>query len=576
VLYCAVVHYTWAAPLQLIIGMSLLILFLGYAAFAGVGIMIIMLPLSAFLSSQAASISNHMLQCTDHRLKLIGEVLRHIRIIKFYAWERQLLSEVEDVREKELKYLKQTLVWKAWSNVFLQAGPLLVSLVSFVVYTWIQEKPLTPDVAFTSIALFNIFRLPLMTLPRIFSLIFEADVSIERLSKYLALQDHTVDISLTPAGNEMPSADYAVDYASFHWGVSDNEKEEDDQVDGSLQNISVVIPKGKLTIVVGAVGSGKSTLLAALLHELRPTTGHVTTPVDNISYAAQSAYLVSNSVQDNILFGSTLKGSRLSRVVQCCELQDDLQLLPDGLQSDLGENGLNLSGGQKQRVSIARAVYPANQSIYILDDPLSALDAKVASRVFTQCFREGSQSLLTGQTRVLSTHALQYTKWADWIIVMDKMKVVQMGTYQQLTEDEPNGLLAQMLHLYLGNSGSPAQPSPEAARSSVDNSNNDVVEGSKSPLIQDETRVVGDLSWAVVLAYFRSCGLVWCIGAFSVLLSAQVAQLSTDLWLMRWTSATTTSVYQLSVYLSVYTYLSFITIILAFGGDLCSRYAGLR
>ncbi|GLE05595.1 hypothetical protein PINS_up014627 [Pythium insidiosum] len=310
-------------------------------------------------------------------------------------------------------------------------------------------------------------------------------------------------------------------------------------------------------------------------------------PHDHVSFAAQSPYLVNATIQENILFGSAFNVERLDRVISACELRTDLRLLPDGLRTELGENGINLSGGQKQRVSMARAMYPSNQEVYIFDDALSALDAKVASRIFTQCFASTPGSLLAGQTRVLATHSLQFARHADWIIVMDQMRVAQMGTYEQLTTKQPNGLFSTMLKSVRTDVGSTDENSvvvestkavspSEGAKTPRKESEDSGSKPSKATkLIEDESRATGSISSAVFVSYFRSCGMLWVLGAGFVLICTQLSQVSTDLWLTRWTSAADIGKAQLTQYLAVYAYLSLGTILLGFGGDLTSRFGGL-
>lgn len=555
--------------------------------------MIVLLPLSACFSSLAAQVSKKLLDCTDKRLKFLNELFQHIHIIKFYAWESEMLDQVEDIRAHELGFLKQMLVWNAFSQVALQAGPILVSLGSFAVYSWVQHEPLTPDKAFTAITLFSIFRLPLMMLPRIFSLIFQANVSIKRLEGFLATEEHDpVGFRKETQSPSQSNSFIGIRNATFMWSSGDDEQEETGKKGSSppaqLANISVTIPKGQLTIVVGAVGSGKSTLLSALLGELQPESGQVFIPTSNVSYAAQNPYLINASVEENILFGAAHDLNRLGRVVQGCELHADLKQLSDGLQSEIGENGVTLSGGQKQRISIARAVYAKKQEMYVFDDSLSALDAHVATRIFDQCFNESTKGILAGQTRVLSTHALQFAKYAQWIIVMDQMQVVQMGTFQDLTTGNPNGKFARLMGS-LHASGSPEETgSPrvmgDAATSPVQAARKARAESlsksSEQPLalIEEETKIEGTISSKVYRQYLGSCGIALSLGAFALLFATQVSSLSTDLWLTRWTASSSSSSEDSSFtfYLSVYAYLSLSTIVLGFFGDLTSRFAGLR
>ncbi|RLN15335.1 hypothetical protein BBJ28_00002983 [Nothophytophthora sp. Chile5] len=565
------VHYSWAAPIQLVIGMLLLVRYLGVASFAGVAIMIVLLPTSAALSSQAARISKKVLECTDKRLKFLNELFQHIRVIKFYAWESEMLTELDAIRGQELGFLKKMIVWNAYSKVVLQAGPVLVSLGSFAAYSYIQNDPLTPDKAFTAITLFSIFRLPLMALPQVFSLIFQANVSVKRLEGFFAMEGNKRNSQALSASFISDPA-FEIRHATFKWSDgSDQPVAKKESRPAQLSNVTITIPKGQLTLVVGAVGSGKSTLLATLLGELQPEYGVVRVPPSDVSYAAQTPYLINASVQDNILFGAPLDAARLQQVVKSCELGADLALLPNGLQSEIGENGATLSGGQKQRISIARAAYTKDQQLYVFDDALSALDAHVASRIFEQCFNEATGGLLAHRTRVLSTHSLQFAHLADWIIVMDNMRVAQMGTFQDLTTVTPNGKFAQMLQSFgraeedpsVENGGVIVRTGSRTASNASDAGvGEDSGPSGSGILIQDEEKVDGDLSWSVYTSYFVSCGAILTVGAFALLFATQVSSVSTDLWLTNWTSSGSTGA-SLTFYLSVYTYLGFITMLLA-------------
>lgn len=569
--------------------MLLLVKYLGVASFAGVAVMVLLLPASAAFSSRGAKLSKRVLEFTDKRLKLLNELFQHIRVIKLYAWERYVLAQVDSVRANELTFLRSMIIWNALSQAALQAGPVLVALVSFAVFSWIQDTPLTPDKAFTAIALFGIFRLPLMTLPRIFSLIFQANVSVRRLEEFLALPDYKSD-SLTPlsASTSLSSpsvsrsdAPFELRSAVFRWSAGAKATTTMPQ----FARMSATIPRGQLTLVVGPIGSGKSTLLSTLVGELTPESGFVNIPSGKIAYAAQTPYLVAGTVQDNITFGAPLDQARLATVVRACELEADLALFPAGLASEIGENGVSLSGGQKQRISLARAVYRPDIELYVFDDSLSALDARVATRIFSQCFSNAPGSLLAGRTRVLSTHALQYAETAEWIVVMDQLKVVQMGSFHDLTKLTPDGKFARMFAALeqsntghaedadsatgsLAQSDSENQPTPKRSSSFSGSS--------RGALIEDEAKVEGSLSWATYASYFASCGALLVVGAFSLLVCAQISSVSTDLWLTHWTSASPTEGMSLDFYLSVYAYLGLSTIVLAFIGDLASRYAGLR
>ncbi len=130
------------------------------------------------------------------------------------------------------------------------------------------------------------------------------------------------------------------------------------------------------------------------------------------------------SIRDNILFGKPLNKARYINTILACQLEKDLEILPAGDMTEIGEKGINLSGGQKARVSLARAVY-ADSDIVLMDDPISALDANVRKQIFKQVF----QGLLASKTRILVTHAVDFLHLADKIIVMNQGEVQAVGTY---------------------------------------------------------------------------------------------------------------------------------------------------
>ncbi len=147
----------------------------------------------------------------------------------------------------------------------------------------------------------------------------------------------------------------------------------------------------------------------------------------SMAYASQQPWIRNATLRDNVTFGLEFDKDRYDAALRVCEMNSDLQILPAGDMTEIGEKGINLSGGQKQRVSLARAVYQ-HSDIYLLDDPLSAVDAHVGQAIFNNCVRD----YLEGTTRVLVTHQLQYLPYVDQIIVLKKGEIVEMGTYEQL------------------------------------------------------------------------------------------------------------------------------------------------
>lgn len=197
-----------------------------------------------------------------------------------------------------------------------------------------------------------------------------------------------------------------------------------------LRNINLHVSKGSLVAIVGSVGSGKSSLLNAFLGEMDKMSGHVNT-FGSIAYVSQQAWIQNATLKDNILFGNPMDKKLYDLVIDACALKPDLEILPGGDLTEIGEKGINLSGGQKQRVSLARAVYN-NADIYFLDDPLSAVDSHVGKHIFEKVI--GPNGMLKKKTRLLVTHGLSFLPEVNSIIVLNNGEIFEKGTYKQLME----------------------------------------------------------------------------------------------------------------------------------------------
>uniref|UniRef100_A0A8C3BQX1 ATP binding cassette subfamily C member 9 n=1 Tax=Cairina moschata TaxID=8855 RepID=A0A8C3BQX1_CAIMO len=200
-------------------------------------------------------------------------------------------------------------------------------------------------------------------------------------------------------------------------------------------NVFIVIIIGQMTMIVGQVGCGKSSLLLAILGEMQTLEGkvhwskYVSRNRYSVAYAAQKPWLLNATVEENIIFGSPFNKQRYKAVTDACSLQPDIDLLPFGDQTEIGERGINLSGGQRQRICVARALYQ-NTNIVFLDDPFSALDIHLSDHLM----QEGILKFLQEDKRtlVLVTHKLQYLPHADWIIAMKDGMVLREGTLKDI------------------------------------------------------------------------------------------------------------------------------------------------
>ncbi|KAJ3359464.1 hypothetical protein HDU91_004919, partial [Kappamyces sp. JEL0680] len=287
----------------------------------------------------------------------------------------------------------------------------------------------------------------------------------------------------------------------------------------SLQDISIKIKRGQKVAIVGAVGSGKSSLFSGLVDEMTKTHGTVTIN-GTVGYCAQQPWILTETIQANILFNQPLDQTRLDRVVKVCGLEDDLQTFPSGILTEIGEKGVNLSGGQKARLALARALY-FNPDIVLLDDPISALDAKVGRYVFENAIK----GFLRDKTVLLVTHQLHLLPEMDHIIVMDKGRIVEQGQYAELSQI--GTLLPKLMKDFVIEHDAAAPSQLEEAKKTF-------VPGR---IIDAEEKEVGNVDMGVFLDFARkSGGVLVFVAAFLVSIMNGGLQLMSFLWISFWSS----------------------------------------
>ncbi|XP_054066662.1 multidrug resistance-associated protein 1 isoform X4 [Rissa tridactyla] len=453
------INMIWSAPLQVILALYLLWQNLGPSVLAGVAVMILLVPINAVMAMKTKTYQVAQMKSKDNRIKLMNEILNGIKVLKLYAWELAFREKVLEIRQKELKVLKKSAYLAAMATFTWVCAPFLVALSTFAVYVTIDKNNiLDAQKAFVSLALFNILRFPLNMLPMVISSIVEASVSLKRLRVFLSHEeldpDSIIRVPITEAEGSI-----VVKNATFSWSKNDPP---------SLNSINFTVPEGSLVAVVGQVGCGKSSLLSALLGEMDKKEGYVVVK-GSVAYVPQQAWVQNATLEDNIIFGREMNENRYKCVIEACALLPDIEILPTGDKTEIGEKGVNLSGGQKQRVSLARAVY-CNADVYLFDDPLSAVDAHVGKHIFEKVI--GPKGILKNKTRVLVTHAINYLPQMDTILVMTDGEISEMGSYQELLKQD--GAFAEFLRTYAN------------AEQSMENSDSDPsLEGTIQPLETD-------------------------------------------------------------------------------------------
>ncbi|CAM4621368.1 unnamed protein product [Leuciscus chuanchicus] len=543
----------WLAPIEVTLCLFFLWQLLGPSALAGIATVIFIFPLNGFIARKRSKLQEIQMKYMDGRVKLMNEILNGIKILKFYAWEKAFLEQVLGYREKELKTLKKSQILYSVSIASFNSSSFLIAFAMFGVYVLIDDKNvLDAQKIFVSMALINILKTPLSQLPFAMSTTMQALVSLKRLGKFLC-QDEIKPENVARESFKSDVDGVVFDNGTFSWSK-----------DGPpcLKRISVKVPRGSLVAVVGHVGSGKSSLLSAILGETEKRSGAVSVN-GSIAYVPQQAWIQNASLQDNILFGREKKKSWYQRVLEACALLPDLDNLPAGDATEIGEKGLNLSGGQKQRVSLARAVH-RKADVYLLDDPLSAVDAHVGQHIFNKVI--GPKGILRDKTRILVTHGMSFLPQADLILVLVDGEISERGSYQELLNR--NGAFADFIHTFAsserkecfsealqrGSRKSVRLSVTEYMRFSRDLSQEQLIGGdtnsiSIEPLPEsDENHIpddmgklttvdkarIGRVKLEMYIEYFRTIGLPLIVSIVFLYAFQQAASLSNNYWLSLW------------------------------------------
>ncbi|KAI8739255.1 ATP-binding cassette sub-family C member 9 [Biomphalaria glabrata] len=586
------VHYVWAIPLQ--VALSLLIMYykLGLAALIGGLFVIAAGPVMYFLGVAMSNIQKKIMVHSDKRVKKINEVIQGIKVIKLLSWEKGFIDSIQRTRKEELSSLFANNVYKALMGFVGICAPVIGTLLTFVLYPVLEEKPLTAGKTMAVLALFNLLQGPLQIMSLLSASVANALVSARRLLPYLTASEvtkpqsslpsfskscsvgldssapsghatiekldsvlsadgksqshhgtfellpldkdhrssrislnssasvkvntpsHTANdgrgdqkltahtgVPLSSSGGSMKASflepkrtnlsrnatsselldvkpnpalirkssapalavseitgDYKRRRHHSQRSVEDDENAIEDgsimdlfntvEVQGgnfswdlkkqevSLKDITVKIPTGKLTMIVGPVGSGKSSLLSAFLGEMAQISGTMFKPRNiSIAYVSQRPWLLNASLKENITFGKPFVWRKYKKVISSCALSSDIDQLPAADNTEIGEKGVNLSGGQKQRVTIARALYAEADAIF-LDDPFSALDSYVGRHVMEEAVLK--RLVKRNKTVVMVTHHIQYLTYAHQVIVMSNGHIHYQGKVGEVKKFDPD------------------------------------------------------------------------------------------------------------------------------------------
>ncbi|XP_015433210.1 PREDICTED: multidrug resistance-associated protein 4 [Dufourea novaeangliae] len=513
-------HYIWILPIQGALITFMIWESVGIACLAGVFLISVQtIPLQGYMGKWISKLRLKIAIRTDERVRLMTEIISGIQVIKMYTWEKPFEKLVSIVRSHEVDVLTISSYLRGFTLatfVFTERSTLYFTVMAYV----LLGNNISADKVFSIAQYFNVLQLTMAILyPMAVSSAAEASVSIKRLENFLLLKENRkVNNSKEVTG------DGSILLKSITASWTEN------AIVNTLHDINIQIESGKLYAVVGLVGAGKSSFLQLILRELQQSDGDIRVN-GSVSYASQESWLFSGTVRNNVLFGQPYDQKKYNEVVRVCALNKDFQQFNYGDKTLVGDRGASLSGGQRARINLARAVY-RDSDIYLLDDPLSAVDTHVGKHLFNECIK----NYLHDKTRILVTHQVQYLKNCDYIIVLNNGKIEFDGTFAELKnmkldflsmlsteEEKPDTVTVQTGENHT---------SPDISLNSGNSKDDDEAE----PQETEELMGKGNISKSLYWQYFRAGGSILMILGFLVaLILGQLGSSGSDYFVAYWT-----------------------------------------
>ncbi|KAG0219752.1 Multidrug resistance-associated protein 1 [Mortierella sp. NVP41] len=616
---------------EIVLGIYLLYVKLGPSAMTSVGVILLMLPLQGLMAKVVNRSKDRKLEAMDNRVRILTEVLSSIKTVKMYSWESAFRMRVARFRATEIKYMRHIGVAWAFMCIMFSSLPLVMALLTFVIYSYFGgpgggRAAISAQWIFVAVTLFSRLAQPLGRVAGVTSQIIALNVAFKRIQGYLLeeeldpeqieYRERSGDGGDGGEKNALEIQDGGFAWTSMrdeHLRREKNQKEtekkkkaeakeiqsssklastptlQDDTptIDSimtisstdaqpaidkepapTLTNINLTVPQGTLTAIVGRVGQGKSSLMSAMIGEMYKRQGRIVVS-GSVAYVSQVAWILNGSLRDNILFGLPFEQSRYDCIVESSGLLPDIRILPAGDATEIGERGINLSGGQKQRVALARAAYQ-DADIYLLDDPLSAVDAHVDQHLWDHLL--GPAGYLKDKTRVLITHGIHHLSEVDQILVMKGGEIAETGAYRELlaarkdfyqlitdyavqekkkSENEKisTALDGEITATAEGDLNAAAVPAPEATVKAAMKE----VEDDVAQLILAEEDTQSKVGWSLLMAYFKSASYLYSFLSLFIYLLSQASQIGVSVWLQHWsTRSETIQRESLSTFLGVY------------------------
>nr|XP_023018986.1 multidrug resistance-associated protein 4-like [Leptinotarsa decemlineata] len=519
-------HFLWFTPFLILVVGYFLFIYVGPSGIVGNAYLVGFIPIQMYLAKLISKYRLRTATRTDERVRLMNEIVSGIQVIKMYTWEKQFSKMAEIIRRQEVHQIKQTSTVRALTRSYSIVSVKIAVFVSIFTYV-LTGNTLSAKYTYTVLVFYGVLRLSLLTFfTEGLTFLAEARVSVKRIQRFLLYEElmktDVTDNNLISNGIETEKLANFVGEETGIFIENMSAKWVKKLPENILQGVNFYVASNQLVAIVGPVGGGKTSLLNVILRELTPTEGSVGVK-GTISYASQEPWVFGASIRQNILFGQDYDPKKYDEVIRVCALQSDFARFTHGDRTLVGERGVTLSGGQRARINLARAVYK-KADIYLLDDPLSAVDARVGKQLFEECICE----YLKTKCVILVTHQLQYLKKADCIYLVEDGRIHSSGTFDELKNSDCDftKLLEDLKEV---------EKKEEVSTAIIVEKEDDVSDEKSLIIHQKENKASGKVTWHVYESYLRSGG-GWC-KIFFLLLGYTIGQMFdsvTDYFLSIW------------------------------------------
>lgn len=444
-------------PMPLIISIVILLTNIGVSALISIAIFLVFLVGIAYSTKQLYVFREATSKLTDARVRIVKEIVNSLKTIKYYSWEIPFFNSIMSARVAEIRLILKIQTLRNMIDAISQSLVGIVTMIAFLVLFSLEGSTKDPASTFSSVQAFEYLGFMIFFIPGTLSSLADLLMAMKRIGRFLGAEEiskyeHYYEINDHNNDNAI-----SIKEGNFEWEIfeskddSDNKPDEesisDDHITETineafntietselettakkllkLTDINLDVKTGEFVVITGSIGSGKTSLLSAISGVMKCNSGSIT--INGSLLSAGASWIQNSTIRENILFGSKYDKEKYEAVIYACSLQSDLDILPGGDFTEVGEKGITLSGGQKARINLARAVY-AERDILLLDDVLSAVDARVGKHIVDNCLFK----LLKNKTRVLATHQLSLVSAADSIVFLNGDGTIDVGTMKEL------------------------------------------------------------------------------------------------------------------------------------------------